>query len=244
MATSVDYTPFANDAQVRRALGEADHVRLQYIVPHTPHRSLAENLLLDPDSTPIPDWSPLVVQTGVVSAAQAHLTAREIRMSTEELVHDRRKVAPVLCTIVFNREPEPLAIEMYVYTVPVGYRVLGQTPDGQFYARTVLEQHRCALLRGRIVANAQGKLHKRDEAIVRAVQQLQGKTAEKEGDPLPMLEALAYVILEQRNLQKRLNKTTTLPEDVRQLLRCNQAGTDVEVVMEESDDPTATAESF
>jgi hypothetical protein len=102
-----------------------------------------------------------------------------------------------------ERDTSKVDILLSVYTVPLGYRLVGiaqQTTASQerlFVVRVVLETHHLASVEGTIRLH-NGVMNDFDSSLVTAIRTYENKVSERQGDPLPIASALASIVLSQQ----------------------------------------------
>lgn len=225
-------TRFLHDEQVRAEFGDHAYATAEYVSSLTPHTTLANSLLLDPDHNSECTYSPLVVAETTLTQDAARKAAQEVR--TEVLQPSAREKAE--CKYVIALPPEgdephsEVTIRVFEYSIPVAYKVVGRLKKSddsddtpKYLVRVVWEPHRFASVKGRILA-VNGQMRKRDSMFVSAVQHFQGKKAQHEGDSLPIAEALAHIVMRNRT------KHAHVPDDVRALLSSDEVGVEVDVI--------------
>lgn len=234
---------FRNDNDVRAALGNHPYATQQFISTITPHKQLAESLLLDPSAARGRGQSPLSVEHIAMTAEDARRAAQDVRDAT--LQPRARSSTPAKHSFVFPNEPgvdrtegtrSNLSIQVFQYSVPVAYKALGllvgrgSNNEKQYAVRVVWERHSFAKVSGRII-RVGNQFTPRDGMIVGAIQQLQGKRALQAGGPLPIADFLAQATMQAMNVHiGSLQSLDQLPDNVRDILLCDEIETDIDVV--------------
>lgn len=241
---------FRNDADVAAVFGAHANSTLQYVSPQTAHASAVERLV-GPQSNVFPHVSSLTVEHAVLSETDARRAAQDVRDTS---LHARtRESAPNkhLVTICDGgnrqernergdetaRENTTLSACIREYATPVAYRLLGQVVEcnsrgeKQFLVKSVWETHIFARITGHLMQYENNRFSEQDASVIDAVERLQGKKGERDGDPLPIAEFFARLAMQKRGVNNVLSMhdRDQLPRDIADLLSADEFETDIDV---------------